>query len=140
MAKLTDKQRKKIVADYVETQNYSKVAKQHKVSWTTVKNIVSADDTTLKKLEHKKRENTQSILEHMDGKAEEVKSFIDRYMLEFMDEDKISALPLNQLSTVFGTVIDKYTMKDRLGIEKEADNKRKLMELQELFKVVNDAK
>lgn len=141
MAKrLTDKQKKKIIADYVECGNYSEVARRHKVSDYTVKNIINADLETLRKLEHKKEENTKSVLEHMDNRADDVKSLIDRYMLEFMDEDKIKSLPLNQLSTVFGTIIDKFTMKERLGIEKEIENRKKLDDLRQLFKAVNNVK
>ena len=41
MAKhLTDREKKKIIADYVELESYNAVAKKHNVSATTVKNTV----------------------------------------------------------------------------------------------------
>ena len=42
-ARLTDKQRKKIVADYVELGSYNAVSKIQGVSRQTVKNIVTND-------------------------------------------------------------------------------------------------
>ena len=65
MAKLTDMQKKKIVADYVETQNYSETARRNNVTDVTVRDIVIKDEATLKKLEQKKLENTQSTIEYM---------------------------------------------------------------------------
>lgn len=39
-ARLTDRQKKKIVADWVEMQSYNAVAKKHGVTHQTVKRIV----------------------------------------------------------------------------------------------------
>ena len=41
-ARLTDRQKKKILADYVQTNNYCATAKINGVSATTVKNLVRA--------------------------------------------------------------------------------------------------
>ena len=41
-ARLTDRQKKKIVADWVEMQSYNAVAKKHGVTHQTVKRIVDA--------------------------------------------------------------------------------------------------
>ena len=43
-ARLTDRQKKKILADYVQTNNYCATAKINGVSATTVKNLVRAND------------------------------------------------------------------------------------------------
>lgn len=43
MPRLTDKQRKQIVADYVELGSYAAVAKKHGVADTTVKRAVEQD-------------------------------------------------------------------------------------------------
>lgn len=55
MAKhLTDREKKKIIADYAECGNYSQVARKHKVSFDTVKRVVISDPETVKKAEQKK--------------------------------------------------------------------------------------
>ena len=41
--KLTDKQKKKIVADYIESQNYTQTGIKNKVDTETVRRIVKAD-------------------------------------------------------------------------------------------------
>ena len=62
MAKITDRQRKKIIADYVQLENYSAVARLHGVTRNTVKAIVLADKETAEKCRLKKAENTVAVL------------------------------------------------------------------------------
>ena len=57
-AQLTDRQKKKILADYVQTNNYCATAKINGVSATTVKNLVRANADIVEKCEQKKEENT----------------------------------------------------------------------------------
>ena len=63
--KLTDKQKKKIIADYVETNNYCESARKNNVSEYTVRKICKDESNkdVKKKLEQKKEENTKSMLE-----------------------------------------------------------------------------
>ena len=50
MAKhLTDREKKKIIADYVELESYNAVAKKHNVSATTVKNTVLKNNESVNK-------------------------------------------------------------------------------------------
>ena len=56
-ARLTDKQKKKIIADYVELGSYSAVARKHKISDKTVKSVVLSDPEFTRKSEDKKEEN-----------------------------------------------------------------------------------
>ena len=53
-ARLTDKQKKKIIADYVELGSYNAVARKHGVSNHTVKRIALGEAETSKKVQHKK--------------------------------------------------------------------------------------
>jgi DNA-directed RNA polymerase specialized sigma24 family protein len=57
-ARLTDRQKKKILADYVQTNNFCATAKINGVSATTVKNLVRANADIVEKCEQKKEENT----------------------------------------------------------------------------------
>ena len=57
-ARLTDKQKKKIIADYVQLGSYNAVSKINGVSATTVKNIVLKSADFVEKCEQKKEENT----------------------------------------------------------------------------------
>ncbi|MDL2276373.1 hypothetical protein LJC02_01845 [Breznakia sp. OttesenSCG-928-G09] len=110
MAKhLTDKEKKKIAAHWVECQNYSETARKFKVSDYTVKKVVNDDPKTLEKLELKKEENTQDMITYMESKKQKVFGFIDLVFNDIANEEKIKKTPINQLVTAVGILIDKYS-------------------------------
>lgn len=110
MAKLTDKQRKRIIAEYVEGgTSQRKLAEKYHVSPYLIRSILSEDKNLTQKISHKKEENTQSVLAFMDSKKQTVCDLIDKLLAAMGDEDKIAVTPLNQLATAMGIVIDKYT-------------------------------
>ena len=111
--RLTDKQKKKIIADYVQLQNYTKTAKLNGVSDTTVKRLIStAPSEMLKKVEQKKEQNTLEMLDYMDSKKERVQEIIDVYLGVLTDPEKLEGATLQQITTALGTLIDKWTAID----------------------------
>ena len=60
-ARLTDRQKKKIVADYLETESYNATAKINGVSKDTVKRVVLGCEGFAQKAQQKKRQNTLDI-------------------------------------------------------------------------------
>ena len=110
MAKhLTDREKKKIIADYVELESYNAVAKKHNVSATTVKNTVLKNNESVKKCEQKKEQNTADILEFMDKKKDDVCSIISLYLSELQNFDKLQRASIQSIATSLGIVIDKFT-------------------------------
>lgn len=110
MAKLTDKQRKRIIAEYVEGgTSQRKLAEKYHVSPYLIRCILREDKDLTQKISHKKEENTQSVLAFMDLKKQTVCDLIDKLLAAMGDENKIAATPLSQLATAMGIVIDKYT-------------------------------
>ena len=107
--KLTDEMRKKIIADYVDCENYSAVARKYGVSRTTVSNIVNNDSAICEKLHRKKEGNTQRVLEYMDSKKDAVCELIDLYLGELVSPAKTEKATLAQIATALGIVIDKFT-------------------------------
>ena len=112
MAKrLTDKDKKKIIADYMENQNYSETARTNNVGVNTVKRLVLSQDNEemARKSKEKKEENTKDILEYMDNIAEKQKKIID-LSLEVL-EQKLSNPDLftniRDVAIVYGTIFDK---------------------------------
>lgn len=77
-ARLTDRQKKKILADYMQTNNYCATAKINGVSATTVKNLVRANADIVEKCEQKKEENTADVLAYMDKHKDLVCAFIGK--------------------------------------------------------------
>lgn len=108
-ARLTDKQKKQIIADYVEIGSYNAVAKKHGVSDNTVRNIVKQNSDISEKCEQKKEENSIDILTHMDTKRDMVNEIIDVYLARLLDPEVIAKATPSQLTTALGTLIDKFT-------------------------------
>lgn len=108
-ARLTDKQKKKIVADYLELGSYNAVSKIHGVSRQTVKNIVISDTDFRRKLQQKKEENTADILAYMESKRGVVCEIIDKGLAALNSPDKLAEASPSQITTALGTLIDKFT-------------------------------
>lgn len=107
--KLTDKQKKKIVADYIQTQNYRETARINNVDRETVKKLVNEDKDFTQKLATKKEENTQDILEYMNSIKEKQKRIIDLSLqaLEKKLESPDMFTNVKDIATVYGVIFDK---------------------------------
>ena len=109
MAKLTDKEKKKIIADYIETQNFSETGRINNVSDMTVRRLVESNEDVLKKVEEKKKENTRDILEYMDNIYEKQKKIIDLSLEALIDKLSKPDMFTNvkDIATVYGVIFDK---------------------------------
>lgn len=107
--KLTDKDKKNIIADYVECQNYSEVARKYNISDTAVKKIVDNDKDSLVKLEQKKEENIKSTLEYMEEQHEVKKRLLDKLLkgMEVKAEEIDMFTNIRDLATAYGIILDK---------------------------------
>lgn len=108
-ARLTDKQKKKIVADYVQLGSYNAVAKKHGVADSTVKRVVLADPNMQKKVEQKKEQNTADILEYMDEQKKDVCKVLGICLGELKKVERYAKTPPQQIATTMAILIDKYT-------------------------------
>ena len=108
-ARLTDKQKKKIVADYVNIGSYNAVGKMNGVSDTTVKRICTECGDLQKKIEEKKADNTADILEYLENQKKQVCQIIGIGLKVLCDEKKMSEATPSQITTAIGTLIDKFS-------------------------------
>ena len=108
-ARLTDKQKKKIIADYVQLGSYNAVSKIHGVSATTVKNVVLKSSDFVKKCEQKKEQNTEDVLAYMESKRNVVCEILGKGLDVLNDEEKLKEASPAQITTALGTLIDKWT-------------------------------
>lgn len=108
-ARLTDKQRKKIIADYVEIGSYNAVAKKNGTSNHTVKRIVLAVPELSAIVQQKKNENTTDILEYMESKRGIICEIIGLGLDALRSPDKLADAAPSQITTALGTLIDKFT-------------------------------
>ena len=120
-ARLTDKQKKKIIADYVESGSYRATAKKFGVSDNTVRKICNADSQIAQKCEEKRDQNTAEILDYLDSRKEKAKDVLDAYIEALKKPEKIEAAKLSEIATAMGIVIDKFInnpMKHQLDKQK----------------------
>lgn len=137
MSKLTDKQKKKIIADYADNQNYCETARMNNVSEFTVRNIIKnwKDDEVSKKIEQKKEENTQDILQYMDSITEKQKRIIDLSLeaLEKKLKNPDMFTNVKDIATVYGVIFDKALKSKEIKL-KENGGEDKVQRVQ----IIND--
>lgn len=109
MAKLTDLKKKKIIADYLENQNYSLTSKMHNVSLETVRTIVRKNKETREILTQKREENTESVLEHMKKQSAMKNRILDKLLrgIEIKADDVDELSSIKELATAYGIIVDK---------------------------------
>ena len=108
-ARLTDKQKKKIIADYVQLGSYNATAKVNGVSLNTVKKIVQGNADIAEMCTQKKDENTADILAYMDSQKGVVCEIIGKGLAALNDPEKLAEASPAQITTALGTLIDKFT-------------------------------
>lgn len=114
-SRLTDKQKKKIIADYVECGSYRATAKQNGVSDYAVKKIVLGNSETSQKIAQKKEQNTLDMLAYMESRKEQAQEAVDAYLDALTDPAKIKAAKLSEIATAMGIVVDKFTKTTAAG-------------------------
>lgn len=109
--KLTDKQKQKIIADYINNQNYSETGRMNNVSDKTVRRIIDNEKNidVVKKVEQKKEENTKDILQYMDNIYDKQKKIIDLSLEALIDKLQNPDMFTNvkDIATVYGVIFDK---------------------------------
>ena len=131
-ARLTDKQKKKIIADYSECGSYAATARKNGVSDKTVKAIVESDPETSRISEQKKEQNTLDMLAYMDSRKEQAQSVIDDYLKALANPEKIESAKLSEIATALGIVVDKFTKNVPVGtnsMEEQLKNTKALAEI-----------
>lgn len=103
---LTDLERQKIVADYVQCGNFSETARRNGVCDNTVRKIVAETSGIEEKLEQKRAENAKTVEKYMAENAERVCSIIDSG-LALIQERLAECTPV-QAATIMGILIDKH--------------------------------
>lgn len=119
-ARLTDRRKKKIVADYLETESYNATAKKNGVCGQTVRRIVEESQGITEKLKQKKNENTADVLAYMESQRGLVCEIIGKGLAALNEPYKLAEATPAQITTALGTLIDKFVMIDEN--EKRSDD------------------
>ena len=108
-ARLTDRQKKKILADYTQIGSYNAVAKINGVSDKTVRNLVLKNPDITEKYEQKKEQNTTDILDYMERQRDDVCKVLGICLSELKKAERYEKTPPQQIATTMAILIDKYT-------------------------------
>lgn len=142
--RLTDKEKKKIIAYYIECQNLRETARKFNIQASTVKRIIEKDDETQQEIKQKatqkRNENTKSVLETMENKRD-IKINLLNKILEAM-EKKVDNLDMftsiKDLATAYGIILDKEIKIKELE-NKNKDNQDVLDRLDKLLEEQKNA-
>lgn len=108
-ARLTDKQKKKIIADYIQIGSYSAAARLNGVSKDTVKRVVQKCEDFAQKAQQKKEQNTTDIIAYMDSQKNDVCSILGICLAALKNPDKYAKSTPREIATTMAILIDKYT-------------------------------
>lgn len=129
---MTDRQKKKIVADYLECQSINLAARRNGVSWDSARKAIDEVGEIEEKLEQKKQENTADIIAYMESKRQAVCDIIE-VGLKVLPQKIQDARTASEVTTALGTLIDKFTAFGSLpgDTAKEDDLSKSLREMAE---------
>ena len=131
MAKLSDRQRKQIIAEYVEGDiSQRELAERYHVTQKTISKILSTEEVR-QKVSLKKEENTRSMLDFLDEQKSTAQSLMQK-LLKASEEDiekaslrdKMGALKI--LSEVFAQTKDADNKNEKSALDKIVDGLKEL--------------
>ena len=107
--KMSEKKRKKIIADWALEGSYRAAARKNNVSPSTVRRLVLAEPKLAEAARDKKRACARDMLSYMDGKRDAVCDIIGLSLEELSDPDRLKAAGIRDIATTMGILIDKWT-------------------------------
>lgn len=111
VAQLSEKKRRKILADWGLEGSYRAAAKKNNVSPSTVRRIVLADPVSAAAARDKKT-CARDILSYMDGKRDTVCQIIGNGLEVLADPERMQEAKLRDIATMLGILVDKWAMVD----------------------------
>jgi hypothetical protein len=134
--RISDKKKKKILADYAGCQNFHEVARINKVSAMTVKRIVNKEETNntelIQVVTQNQDNNTKSMLEYMDSITDFKKEIMGNILTAINEKAKKPDFltSIRDLGFVAGILIDKEYKAEELRLRREEVSlKREELEL-----------
>ena len=107
MAKLTDKQRKQIIAEYVDGKTQYELAKKYGVSHQAISLILNKDNACKTLLNEKRQENVLSMLAYYDSKKDIAQRLTDKALTAI--EGKIDKSNIKELAGLIKIIRDCFT-------------------------------
>lgn len=108
-ARLTDKQRKNIIADRAAGLSLRQLAAKYGVSTYAIRTAIKKDPEATRIITQKNEENTKDILKQLDARTGKVMQIIDLGIDALLDPVKFDRAGAQAIATTLGILIDKYT-------------------------------
>lgn len=112
-ARLTERQKQKIVVDYLESGSYRATGRKFGVCGDTVKRLVEESGDFRQKAAQKKEEIQADVLAYMESQRQVVCEIIGKGLTVLNDPEKLKEATPAQITTAIGTLIDKWTQMGR---------------------------
>lgn len=109
MAKLTDRQRKHLIADRANGMSLSKLADKYKVSVWAVRQTIANNPEAAEKCRQKKEQNTLDMLAYMDARKSVAQDLVDAILTDMADPERRAGASFRELATALGILVDKFT-------------------------------
>lgn len=116
MAKLTDRQKKQIIAEYAEGKgqvSYASLGKKYDVDKSTIAKVIKNNPEFQQKATEIKNENTKSMLDYLVNKSSKAQSLLD--MLLDLTEVDIKKASLRDRMGAVKIIVETF------GVAKSAD-------------------
>lgn len=111
--RLTDLERKEILAGALEGESERSLAKRFGVSPAYVNKLKHTDTEYTQRLAQKKEENTVAVLNALEARKDRALGTIDRLLDALGDEDRIARCSERDLAVSMGILIDKFLKSDK---------------------------
>lgn len=108
VAKLTAKQKKKIIAAFVDGKSKTLLAEEYHVSRTTIRRVIEADPKTSERVQQKKEQDTLEMLEYMDQQKTSAQKLLSAIIEALNDPEKLARANVRDLATAYGIIADKF--------------------------------
>ena len=112
-AHLSDRTKKKIIADRVDGMSLRRIAEKYGCSVYAVSKACESDQKFKQKITQKKEQNTLDMLAYLNARTKNAQEFIDIALEAIKDPEKIDKASVQTLATAVGIIIDKFTQTNK---------------------------
>ena len=106
--KLSDKQKKQIIADRVGGLSLRKIASKYHVSEPTIRRVLKNNPEVTQRVADKKEQNPLDMLEFLNLQKGQAQETVKNILEAINDPEKLARTNPRDLATALGIIIDKF--------------------------------
>ncbi len=133
---LTDKQKAKLIFDYMENPSYRGVAKRNGVSASTVKRVIDENALIREVISVMRGSAPSSADAYLREKQELIYGIINKCLMILNDDEKLSCATLPQIASAMSTLLEKFVLSESCDND-EFDTDPLSLSLKELGESLN---